>query len=275
MNQRQKEDYKRDWLATHSRYERQAYRLYKNALDKQIKQVIQSINEDGLGAAMALLPVTIDPKTMNEAYIKVYELIGVKHGKWITDWMTELEKPTKSKIPNYSEKLIAFGSEFWRRKMREFLMMYGAEKVVEVDTTTIERIRRLLVQFQSRGLSVMDQARALVKELSNPSYNRSRSLLIARTESTTSANYVAIEAGKEAKYQTQKEWLSVIDNRTRDGHLLANGDTANMDEFFVVNGENMLFPGDPNGSANNNCNCRCSLLIQPLLDSDGLPIRKR
>lgn len=274
MNQRQKEDYKRDWIATHSRYERQAYRIFKNALDKQTKQVIQSINEDGLGAAMALLPVTVDANTMNQAYQKAYELIGVNHGKWVTDWMTEFEKPVKSRLPVHSQKLLAFGSEFWRRKMREFLSQFGAEKVSEVDTTTIERIRRLLISYQARGLSVIDQSRALVKELSSPSYNKSRGLLIARTETTTSANYVAIEAGREAKYQTQKEWLSVRDNRTRDAHLIANGDVAGMDDLFIVNGEQMLFPGDPNGSASNNCNCRCSLLVIPLLDSDGLPIRR-
>lgn len=275
MNERQKEQYKREWLKVHSVYERQAYRIYKNALDKQIKQVIQSINEDGLTTAMALLPITVDDKTMAEAYRKVYELIGVKHGKWVTDWMTELEKPAKAKIPNYSQKLVAFGSEFWRRKMREFLALYGAEKVSEVDTTTIERIRRLLVQYQTQGLSVIDQARAMVKDLANSDYNKNRSLVISRTETTTSANYTTLTAGREANYVTVKQWLAIEDNRTRPSHAQADGQEVGLNEFFIVGGSQMEYPGDIRGGANQVVNCRCATLIVPQLDEDGLPIRIR
>jgi len=274
MNKRQKDEYKRDWIATHGKYERQTYRIFKKALDGQIKNVIKSINEDGLSSAIALLPITIEPKLMNTAYIKAYELVGVSQGKWVTDWMTIFEKPIKSGIPIHSKKLLAFGSEFWRRKMREFLMIHGALKVKEVDETTINLIRRLLVKYQSQGLSVIDQARQMVKDLSNASYNKNRALVIARTESTTAANYTSLTAGKEANYETEKEWLSIEDNRTRDSHRVANGDKAGMDEFFIVNGEEMLYPGDPNGSASNIISCRCSVLVIPLLDSDGLPIRR-
>jgi len=274
MNKRQKDEYKRDWIATHGKYERQTYRIFKKALDGQIKNVIKSINEDGLSSAIALLPITIEPKLMNTAYIKAYELVGVSQGKWVTDWMTIFEKPIKSGIPIHSKKLLAFGSEFWRRKMREFLMIHGALKVKEVDETTINLIRRLLVKYQSQGLSVIDQARQMVKDLSNSSYNKNRALVIARTESTTAANYTSLTAGKEANYETEKEWLSIEDNRTRDSHRVANGNQVGMDEFFIVNGEEMQYPGDPNGSASNNVNCRCSVLTIPLLDSDGLPVRR-
>lgn len=275
MNNRQKDEYKLSWLSVHGVYERQLYRIYKNALDKQIKEVVKSIEEDGLETAMLLLPITVNPEIMRLAYQKAYELVGVKHGKWVTDWMTIFEQPTKSRYGVHSRKLLAFGSEFWRRKMRDFLMIFGAEKVVEVDTTTINRIRRLLVQFQTQGLSVIDQARAMVKELNNPAYNKNRALTISRTETTSAANYTAVEAGKEANYLTIKEWLSIEDNRTRPSHAEANGQQTDLNGFFTVGGEQLEYAGDPRGSAGNIISCRCSTLVIPQLDEDGLPIRIR
>jgi hypothetical protein len=67
------------------------------------------------------------------------------------------------------------------------------------------------------------------------------------------------------RYLEQKEWLSTFDNRTRDSHLAMAGKVANIDETFEVENENggidnMLYPLDPNGSAGNVVNCRCTIL---------------
>lgn len=60
-------------------------------------------------------------------------------------------------------------------------------------------------------------------------------------------------------------WVAILDNVTRDWHAEADGQTAAMGEPFIVMGEPLMYPGDPSGSAENICNCRCASVP---IDSD-------
>jgi len=97
-----------------------------------------------------------------------------------------------------------------------------------------------------------------------PPYRRE---LIARTETIRASN--AGSFGLFADWGSpMKEWLATADNRTRDSHLLAwamygeGGDPGPipMDQPFIVGGVEMMYPGDPNGTPAEFCNCRCALL---------------
>jgi hypothetical protein len=46
----------------------------------------------------------------------------------------------------------------------------------------------------------------------------------------------------------------------RIGHLLADGQIVKPDEPFVVEGEELMYPRDPSGSAENTINCHCLVL---------------
>ena len=54
-----------------------------------------------------------------------------------------------------------------------------------------------------------------------------------------------------------KRWLTMGDLKVRAWHKDAHGQTAAVTMPFVVMGEMLMYPGDPNGSAKNICNCRC------------------
>jgi hypothetical protein len=54
-----------------------------------------------------------------------------------------------------------------------------------------------------------------------------------------------------------KEWVSILDNKTRSSHALADGQAVGVNQFYSVGGESLLYPRDPNGSAGNIINCRC------------------
>lgn len=54
-----------------------------------------------------------------------------------------------------------------------------------------------------------------------------------------------------------KVWNSMHDDKVRDAHARADGQEAQLDRPFVVDGEELMYPGDPNGSASNTINCRC------------------
>ena len=90
-----------------------------------------------------------------------------------------------------------------------------------------------------------------------------RAYLIARTETGASVNM-----GQMATYEAtgieQKEWIATLDDRTRESHYNIDGTILPMSETFEVQNteggvDNMLYPSDPNGSAGNVCNCRCSI----------------
>lgn len=54
-----------------------------------------------------------------------------------------------------------------------------------------------------------------------------------------------------------KEWIAILDSSTRLSHASADGQITRVRETFIVDGENLLYPRDPNGSAGNIINCRC------------------
>ncbi len=50
-----------------------------------------------------------------------------------------------------------------------------------------------------------------------------------------------------------------------------------MDEAFDVGGEQLMYPGDPAGSAGNICNCRCTVIyfsVQTVDDEIGKALTK-
>lgn len=86
---------------------------------------------------------------------------------------------------------------------------------------------------------------------------------IARTQTTRLENkgrFDAYKAGAEMGYDLVKQWVAIGDEKTRDAHLKANGQTVDYDKPFIVDGEELMYPGDPNGSAGNVINCRCTMI---------------
>jgi HK97 family phage portal protein len=82
-----------------------------------------------------------------------------------------------------------------------------------------------------------------------------RSERIARTEVTSAANQGHLDAYRRANVP-RKRWIATLDDRVRDAHAVAHGQTVGVDEAFLVGGEAIMAPGQ--GSAANAVNCRCS-----------------
>ena len=80
-----------------------------------------------------------------------------------------------------------------------------------------------------------------------------RSERIARTEVQAHTNRAAIEAYRQSTIVEQKMWLATLDDRVRDAHREAHGQTVLLDAKFLVGGEMIDQPGD--GSPENAINC--------------------
>lgn len=63
----------------------------------------------------------------------------------------------------------------------------------------------------------------------------------------------------ELEPDLQKRWVATGDGRTRDSHLAAHGQIVDVDDPFIVGGEELRFPKDPAGSAKNTIQCRCTV----------------
>jgi len=54
-----------------------------------------------------------------------------------------------------------------------------------------------------------------------------------------------------------KTWIAILDKSTRQAHMIADGQEVNTNDKFIVDGESLNYPRDPNGSSANVIRCRC------------------
>lgn len=99
-------------------------------------------------------------------------------------------------------------------------------------------------------------------------FSPARSRLWAETESTKVDNWATLEGYKESAFVELKGWNCQMLDTSREEHIVADGEEVPLDEPFVKTGEELMFPGDPAGSASNVCNCRCSQY--PVVSKDDL-----
>jgi SPP1 gp7 family putative phage head morphogenesis protein len=79
---------------------------------------------------------------------------------------------------------------------------------------------------------------------------------IAMTETAAAYGAGRDSAMKSAGVQF-KQWLTSGNDNVRPYHAEANGQTVQIDEPFIVGGEELMHPGDDTGSAGNVINCHC------------------
>ena len=102
-----------------------------------------------------------------------------------------------------------------------------------------------------------------------PRMNRESAIRAARTASTGAQNAGRMDSYRAAQQmgiKLKKEWMATLDNRTRHAHALLDGQTVDVDKPFEVEGEEILFPGDPSAVGWMVYNCRCTLIA----DVDGV-----
>jgi SPP1 gp7 family putative phage head morphogenesis protein len=122
--------------------------------------------------------------------------------------------------------------------------------------TTRDDLAKQLIEGVQNGESI-DQLASRVKTLFEETY-KNRAKTIARTETISATNYAQLEAGEQFGAR-KKIWITALDERTRPAHAEANGQIVDLDEPFIVDGEELMYPGDKNGSPENIINCRCTI----------------
>lgn len=137
----------------------------------------------------------------------------------------------------------------------------------ELRTVVSSTIQEGFVEGRA-SLSVGRLIEARVEALS-----RARAVAIARTELNALANGGSVLAAKASGVSKFKRWLTAGDDRVRDTHVAASGQTVPIDATFSVGGSSLAYPGDPAGSLEETMNCRCTVTYTDSLTAGGTPMR--
>lgn len=126
-----------------------------------------------------------------------------------------------------------------------------------ISDTTYHQLQKTLSEGLENGESV-EELKKRVQAVCGDIID-SRTYAIATTE-TTKINGLVTQDTYERLQVPYKEWVSIHDDRTRDAHAGADGYKVRMDQKFLVGGDFLDAPGDPDGSAENVINCRCRII---------------
>ena len=149
--------------------------------------------------------------------------------------------------------------EFWRA-FHSWTLLLTSKNVGNINNTTKKLIHRIIKEGINEGAAmpiIADRIEEYGRQI-----NKHRAMRIARTEVHSASVYAIDTAVKSTRVQFNRVWTATIDERTRTDHRRANGQVRGLNEPFDVGGENLMFPGDPNGSAGNIINCRCAILYR-------------
>lgn len=140
-------------------------------------------------------------------------------------------------------------------------------------------LKKQIAKHISRGIATSSSYAHIARNIdgaSNIGFNKA--MRIARTEGhriqVLSAND-AQHAAKAKGCEVVKQWDATLDGRTRPMHRLLDGKLAEIDEPFVVDDIEVMYPGGF-GIASQDVNCRCALLQRArwALDANELKILK-
>ena len=260
--------YHKTYLKLHKEYEAYAYPIIKKALDEQTGAVADFVNEDTFDNIELYIQFLVQQKPLYSGLEQIYTKVGVSAATFSYDWI-------RNSVPkNKKDFIIDFFNAEWYQEMVNYFRLIGGTKVTGIDETTAEKVRNLLANILGQNLSRREQAKLFEETLNDPAFNRARSLVIARTESTTAANFGINMGAESSDYEVQKFWINTKDKRTRRSHLLMTQDRIAINQPFIVGGVPMMYPGEVGAPAAEVVNCRCVMATEAIKDADGLPILK-
>ena len=157
-------------------------------------------------------------------------------------WWESLGQEGQFEVTQVVEASISFITDFQAR---------------EVNRTTFGGLVEIIISAEQEGLGI-----PAIQENINAFFGGRKSNFeterIARTTMVGTDNAASQEAWAQTGIVKTKIWISaLLGGRTRDAHANAHGQEVQLNEFFNVGFEPLLFPGDPNGSPGNIINCLC------------------
>lgn len=135
--------------------------------------------------------------------------------------------------------------------------------ITSIAETTRENIRKSIAAGYQTGLSIPDTAKLI--RAGSAGMANTRATMIARTELAGAANGGSLAATQIVSEETgaayTKVWLTAPGAMypRHETYTDLDGQTVGLDEPFNLEGEELMFPGDPSGDPGEVINCRCTM----------------
>lgn len=211
-------------------------------------------------AKSANVPVEVDSRKYQYHLYKLYLTLGIDKA------LEEHNKRARSL--KSSNDLIIYD---WLTFLKGYADRTLGERVTKIPETTRTKIKEFIEKGLQDGRGYEEIAKKIRLE-GDGDFSKYRSLLIARTEGNNAVNAGAYIAARASGLLMVKTWLHAGHSKreNRPEHVrLSKLDPVGLDDYYNVNGKQMLFPGDPAGGADENCNCRCICSFRPKRDAQG------
>lgn len=242
------------WSAFESRVktrEKSFQQIARKYLDRQWADVKTKLA--ALGSLAGTKPEDVfDPKAETDLYIKAFK-------PWYRDHFIRAGnagmQASKGKLFDDAEFKDDGGFQFTPEQEERLLEMIF-NSGTKVNETTIGVIYAELRQAQAANMTVEEFTQEIWKSVAE--FDPWRARLWARTETSKIDNFGTDEGIKQIEFVDMKGWLCSKVPNSRPAHITADGQEVGVNDKFLVGGELMAFPGDPDASAAMVCNCLCS-----------------
>jgi hypothetical protein len=249
-------DLQKEFDELKNRQEKFAYKIVYKVINKYLIQTKNLAVDFSITAALNSIN-NISEKDFKQMYFDIYYEIGFAFYEHQKNSLEKLKK-----IPDLS-----FFSIIWKQYI---LLQLNNPKITALITSvtqiTKDKLRDILVEAANNRLAPKEISKLFQNKVG---FNKSRSLMIARTEMTHAAALGVEYASSQynLNIKTYKIWIHSKIGNYREEHAAINGKYVEKGKPFNVGGVEMQYPGDSNGGAENVINCRCSYSY---ISQDGL-----
>lgn len=151
--------------------------------------------------------------------------------------------------------------DLYRKEAEEFARKLSSQKVTLIQETTRKGVQKIIGDGIASGATIDDMADDLRRLYDG--FKGVRAEVISRNETAASVNQgkqdQALETSERLDLKLVKTWVSVQDDRTRESHVAADGQTVGLQDQFQIGSAFLNQPGDPMGPPEETIQCRCTL----------------
>ena len=236
-------------------------KAYQNKLYSGYHSAIKSVFDDvlvNLEQGVKKIPSTKDIQSRMRAKTKAgYRQVvqaGFKYG------LMDVEEAYGRPLPVLLEKEIS-DDDLLRLGMVavvDYIQEQSMAQVVTIAESLHGKLRSIFEQ-SAEAMEGRPELAARIQAVADP-YPKWMANRIAQTETTRAFNNGALEGYEKSTVVSGKEWVTNLMGNPRPEHEAAHGQVVPVDKPFSVGGEDLMFPGDSNGSPKMIINCHCGLM---------------
>lgn len=196
------------------------------------------------------------PKLINEKYLK----------RWYKDLYIGVGLPAaREEVNEFMGQKAEPYKDMWEEALEEWIRTKAGKKIKIITGTFKDWFRGAVKEAIRDKEGIEFSVQNLFENVMNH-YVEVKEWQIRRiiqTESLAALSVAQAESIDALKIRYTKTW-GISGHNTRPAHIVMDGVTIKDDEYFVVDGEYLLYPRDIRGSASNIINCACFVIRRPI-----------